>query len=66
MSDRKSLCWRCIRREGRCAMFAKNPDFIVIKCGRFLMPDADKAFMQMLHQHSEISELYKAMENEEV
>lgn len=50
MSNRPSICWKCIRRED-CKMFAKNPDSIVNECRRFLMSDGDKAIMQALYDH---------------
>ena len=50
MSNRKSICWKCIHRED-CKMFAKNPDSTVTECGRFLMSDGDKAIMQAIYEH---------------
>lgn len=50
MSNRKSICWKCIHRED-CKMFAISPDSTVIECGRFLMSDGDKAIMQALYEH---------------
>lgn len=52
MSNRPSICWKCVRREN-CKMFAKNPNADVTECGRFIMKDADKAIMQALYEHFE-------------
>lgn len=40
MSNRPSICWKCIHREN-CRHF--NPEVNVTDCGRFLMPDGEKA-----------------------
>ena len=49
MSNRPSICWKCINREN-CRMFNKNPKVKVTKCGRFLMKKEDKEIMQALHE----------------
>lgn len=50
MSNRPSICWKCVHRED-CKMFNKNPEAKVTECGRFLMKDGDRAIMQMLYEH---------------
>ena len=56
MSNRPSICWKCIHRED-CKMFEKNPDASVTECGRFIvsiftvMKDADKAIMPAIYEH---------------
>lgn len=50
MSNRPSICWKCVHREN-CKLFNKNPEAEVIDCGRFLMKDADKAIMQAMYEH---------------
>ena len=50
MSNRPSICWKCIHRED-CKMFKKNPDANVTECGRFLMKDKDRAIMQAIYEH---------------
>ena len=51
MSNRPSICWKCVHREN-CKMFNNNPKSEVIECGRFLMKDADKAIiMQAIYNH---------------
>ena len=50
MSNRPSICWKCIHRED-CKTFNKNPEAKVTECGRFLMRDGGKAIMQMLYEH---------------
>jgi len=50
MSNRPSICWRCIHRED-CKMFARNPEADVTECGRFIMKDADRSLMQAIYEH---------------
>lgn len=50
MSNKPSICWKCVHRED-CNMFNKHPEANVTECGRFLMKDGDKAIMQMLYEH---------------
>lgn len=50
MSNRPSICWKCVHRED-CKIFNRNPESDVIECGRFLMKDADKAIMQAIYNH---------------
>lgn len=50
MSNRPSICWKCVHRED-CKLFNKNPEAKVTECGRFLMKDGDRAIMQMLYKH---------------
>ena len=49
MSNRPSICWRCIHRED-CKMFARNPEADVTECGRFIMKDADRVLMQAIYE----------------
>ena len=48
MSNREGLCWRCVHRE-TCTMFNKDRDVITTDCGRFSLPDEEKAIMQAIY-----------------
>ena len=50
MINRPSICWGCVHREN-CKLFNKDPEAVVIDCGRFLMSDANKAIMQAIYEH---------------
>ena len=47
MSNRPSICWKCVHKED-CKMFNKNPEAKVRACGRFLMKDEDRTIMQAI------------------
>lgn len=54
MSNRLSICWKCIRRES-CRMFRKNPEANVTECGRFIMSDIEDIKEEI---NKEIARLY--------
>lgn len=50
MSNRPSLCCKCVHRE-YCTSYNKDPEMDVLDCGRFIMRDVDKAIMQAIYEH---------------